>query len=202
MPIDVKTILQGLSSGQPWAFVSVFFLLIFNEIGLPLPIVYESLLLFAGYQVARGQLHFIPIALFGLLGSTFGASLVFGVFYAFGGPILRLPFLDNHLGKIKTLKQELLRREIWAVTLARLTPGLIGLTGVAAGLLRLNYLKFVLGVMLSNLVWAVIVLSVGYFWGETSEFFSGWLGWFFGIFVLVVSALIFKHFLNKIKGIK
>ena len=165
-------LLHGLQSGDPRSYLSVFLLLIFNEIGLPLPIVYESILLFTGFKFSRGHPEYLLSAGFGSLGSVLGASLVFFLFYLSGARFLKLGFFKKRWEQIDFLKSEFSRNQIMTVALGRLAPGLVGLTGVAAGLLHLSYFKFVIGVSVSNLVWSVIMISVGYFFGETSERFS------------------------------
>lgn len=200
MIVNPKLLIHGLENGDTGSLISVFFLLIFNEIGLPLPIVYETILLYTGYRLSRGQTGFVSTALFGALGSMVGASLVFVIFYIFGNKILRSRFLRSHLNKVQALKKELGKREILAVAFARLTPGLINLAGAAAGVLHLNYLKFILGVLLSNLVWAVVMITAGFFFGEASVYLSGKLAILLGLISLLVFLLIFKRILAKLKS--
>lgn len=199
MIFDPKTLIYGVESGDPGSLVYVFFLLIFNEIGLPLPIVYESLLLFSGYKISRGYPGFLLTSVFGALGSAIGASLVFAFFYLFGEGLLHSKFLYKYHEKVKLVKKELLKREIMAVALARLTPGLVGLAGVAAGALRLNYFKFLVGVLASNLVWAAVMITAGYFFGETSQHFSGKIMAVISFGALIAFLFFFKKVLSRMK---
>lgn len=199
MILNPRLLIQGLEEGNPSSLISIFFLLIFNEIGLPLPIVYETLLLYTGYRLSQGQGGFLLTALFGVFGSALGASLVFLFFYIFGAKILRSRFLRSRLDKIKALKKELEKREILAVAFGRLTPGLVNITGATAGALRLSYFKFILGVLLSNLVWAVVMITAGYFFGEASVFLSGKVTIALGIISLVVFLTLLKRILSKLK---
>lgn len=201
MIFSPRELIHGVESGDPKSLASVFFLLIFNEIGLPLPIVYETLLLFTGYKLSRGQPGYLATAVFGAFGSAVGASLVFLFFYVFGGSLLKSRFWQSREQKMAVLKKELAKREVLAVTLSRLTPGLVGLTGVAAGVLRLNYLKFVAGVLTSNLVWAVVMVSAGYFFGETSERFSGRVAAVIGFVSLAVFLVVIKKIFARLKNL-
>lgn len=207
MILNPHLLYRGLRAGDPAALASVFLLLIFNEIGLPLPIVYESLLLFAGFRLSHGEFRYLATAAFGSLGSTLGASLVFFVFYIFGAAILRTRFFKNRKEKIDLLKGELSRREVLAVALSRLTPGLVGLTGVAAGILRLSYLKFALGVFLSNLVWAVVLISAGFALGksyprtEAFSTFGGKISLVLSLSALLLFFFVLKRMIDKIKKV-
>lgn len=200
MIFDPRQLIHGLELGDSRSLVSVFFLLIFNEIGLPLPIVYETILLYAGFKLSRGQTGFLTTAVFGAFGSMVGASLVFIIFYIFGDRILKSRFLRSHLNKVQALKNELGKREILAVAFGRLTPGLINLAGAAAGVLHLNYFKFILGVLLSNLVWAAVMMTAGFFFGEASVYLSGKLATLLGLISLLVFLFIFKRILAKLKS--
>lgn len=204
MFFSIKEILSGLGSGDPLSWFLVTFLLIFNEVGLPLPIVYESVLLYAGYGLAQNNSGYLVFAIFGSLGSSFGATLLFTLFFFLGPPILKSKFFRNHLGKINNLKREFLKREVMTVTLGRLTPGLLSLTSVVAGILRLNYLKFIFGVFLSNLVWAFLMISAGFMVGRLYPVGSDLTGatqkvsLVFGLAALVLFLLILKRILSKI----
>jgi len=201
MIFNPKDVIYGVESGDPKSLASVFFLLIFNEIGLPLPVVYETLLLFTGYQLSKGNPSYIFTAVFGAFGSSVGASLVFVFFCVFGDEILNSKFLSRYRNRVAKIKLEVERREIVAVTLSRLTPGLVGLTGAAAGVLRINYLKFVVGVLVSNLVWAAVMITAGFFFGETSERFSGQATAVVGLLSLVVFLFMAKRILSGLKSL-
>lgn len=201
MIFNPNDLIHGVESGDLTSLASVFFLLIFNEVGLPLPIVYETLLLFTGYQLSKGNLSYIFTAVFGAFGSAVGASLVFVFFYIFGETVLGSKYFGKYRERVRLLKKELQKRAILAVTFSRLTPGLVGLTGVAAGILRINYLKFVAGVLASNLVWAVIMITAGYLFGETSERFSGQVTAIVGLLSLVVFLLVVKKVLAGFRSL-
>lgn len=201
MIFNPNVLIHGVESGDPKSLASVFFLLIFNEVGLPLPIVYETLLLYTGYKLSRGSFAYITTALFGAFGSAVGASLVFVFFYIFGKRVLGSKYFGKYKGKIAAIKKGLQKREVLAVTLSRLTPGLVGLTGVAAGALRINYLKFVAGVLMSNLVWAAIMITAGFFFGETSDRFSGKVTLIVGLISLAVFFLVVKKILSGLKSL-
>lgn len=187
---------ENLTDLSSWA--PIFFLLVFNEVGLPLPIVYETILLYTGYELAKGQTQLLPVSAFGLLGSLIGASLVFWTFFLLGPVILASRFFLFRAEKIRVLKRELTRREILAVILGRLTPGLLSLTSIASGTLRLSYFRFGLGVVISNFAWAVLLIVAGFFLGKVVNRFED-LGVWGGRLTLVLglTALVFFLFLLK-----
>lgn len=201
MLFNPQSLIHGVESGDPKSLASVFFLLIFNEVGLPLPIVYETILLYTGYQLSHGSPSYLATALFGAFGSAIGASFVFLFFYVFGEELLNSRFLSPYKSKVAGIKSEIGRREVLAVTLARLTPGLVGLTSVAAGVLRVNYFKFLAGILTSNFIWASVMITAGYFFGETSERFSGKMTAVVGFLSLIVFLLVVKKILAGLKSL-
>ncbi|MCL5003936.1 MAG: VTT domain-containing protein [Patescibacteria group bacterium] len=200
MLIDLRILIQGLATGDPTSYISVFLLLVLNEVGIPLPIVYETLLLITGYSLAQGRFAYLFTVVFGSFGSVVGASLVFFFFYIFGPEILDSRLLRRFHAKVNLLKELISQREITDVALGRLTPGLVGLTSVASGLLRLNYFKFVLGILVSNLVWAAILISLGFFLGQTSERFSGQITLLVGFFSLIVFVFTAKRIVARLRS--
>lgn len=198
--------LAGIGSGDWQSWLLVTGLLISNEVGFPLPVVYESILLYSGYKLAQNQFGYLAVAAFGSVGSALGASLLFLVFFFLGPPILKFKFFRKHAGRIEALKRELVKDEILTVAVGRLTPGLLNLTSLTAGVLRLNYLKFILGVLFSNLVWASLLISSGYVLGRVYPAGSGLEGvtrkisLVLGLSALVIFLFIFKRIMSRVKN--
>jgi len=144
-----------------------FALLLFitiGEMGTPVPIITDGLLLVVGYGAESG--HADVVLTFGmlLLGSLLGASATYWLARLGGRPFLR------RYGRYVGLTPERLDRAetrvqhwgAWAVLVGRLTPGLLVTTNIASGLFRIPYVTFAGCVLATAAAWGVLVLGAGY----------------------------------------
>jgi membrane protein DedA with SNARE-associated domain len=72
---------------------------------------------------------------------------------------------DTFPGSIEVLTisgKDLEKRTVLAVTLVRLTPGLMQLPALATGSLHLSYAKFAAGVAISSLIYDSLIVLFGY----------------------------------------
>ncbi len=81
-----QTLLQWISH---YGYAGIFFLLMFGIIGLPIPD--ETLLIFTGHLVFKGQLHIVPTIVSAFLGSVCGITVSYSIGH-FGGYALILRY--------------------------------------------------------------------------------------------------------------
>ena len=149
-----------------YGYIGISSLLMFGIVGLPVPD--ESLLLFAGYLVHKGDLRLVPTIVAACLGSLCGitASYCLG---RFGGAVLIRRF-----GHLVHLSEENLRRARdwfskagkWALFFGYFIPGVRHLTAYAAGTSRLDYRFFALFAYTGGVIWSSGFVSAGYFFGK------------------------------------
>ena len=122
----------------------------------------------AGLLVAQGTLGFIPATLACLVGIVVGDSLLFFLGRFISAPLLtRAPFrwiiskdaLDN-------ASRWLDRRGAAVIIASRFIPGTRLPTYIAAGSLKLPFLKFLFYFMIGSLIWTPILVGLSVFFGE------------------------------------
>jgi membrane protein DedA with SNARE-associated domain len=151
-----------IGQGHPVALSTLFLVVVFTEIGIPFPFVLDTALLLAGYQ------HGLSVQLlytFGVvfIGRQFGAAIVYWASRLLGTKLLnwidkRFPKIRIHIERISS---KLSSRAPLAVAIPRLS-GILHLTSIAAGIIRLPFPSFSLGVALSALIFdgAIIILGI------------------------------------------
>lgn len=181
---------------------AVLLLLFVEEMGVPLPIPGDLILLYAGYRVSTGQLNFLEILLFSTLGVVIGSSALFFLFRVAGRP-----FIKKH-GKYFFLPPDRFHKlDKWfekkgdsAVLIGRFIPGLrVFLSGIA-GLSDLKYSHFLIQIVFASLIWTGLFTGLGYYLGEKWENFAAVIHQysyiFFFIFIIGILFYFIKH-MNK-----
>lgn len=155
--------------GDTGVFLAVFFLLVFGELGIPFPFVLSSILVFLGYNISRDAIEMIPLILVLIVGRQIGSGMLYMLSRRMGEPFIGwlsklIPAIVRHRD---WLTKKLNEREWQAVFIGRFTPGLLIPTSLVAGMVRLRYVHFALGIFLSGLVWDAAVIGSGIFAGYT-----------------------------------
>lgn len=155
--------LDALGQGNVAALGALFTVLALGEFGVPFPYVLQGVLFFIGCQISQGAAQVIPILLMLALGRQFGSVIVYWLARLAGVPVLG--WYGRHFrllqGRLDRLKEKLSRQTPLAVAAGRLTPGLLMPTSILCGAMRLRYLHFALGVLLSAVVWDWTFISFG-----------------------------------------
>jgi membrane protein DedA with SNARE-associated domain len=154
----------SVSLDNPGSLAVLFGMGVMTEIGIPLLFAVEIFLLFASYYVGPSSIQVPLIILMLLLGGIAGASILYWLSYFLGDPFLNwlskyLPWLCRRLEQIKARINE---RTTTAVTLVRLTPGFLQVPSLVTGSLRLKYLRFILGVIFSIVIYDIVIVAFGY----------------------------------------
>ena len=135
-----------------------------KEIGVPSPGVTQGALVFAGYQLSRGDvLSFGGITMAIVLGGFFGASFVYSASRYWGGRLVArygryLHLTEESLEKVRSRLQS---KVFVPVFLGRSVPGMMAPTSIASGTMRLPLSRFMGGVALSLAFWAAIFIAAG-----------------------------------------
>jgi membrane protein DedA with SNARE-associated domain len=152
-----------------YGYAGLFVLLMLGIVGLPIPD--ETLLVFCGYLIWRGQLHFGLTFLWGFLGSGCGISLSYLIGRNFGnkaidryGKYIRLtPERAQHVTALFH------RIGAWVLTIGYFVPGLRHFTALIGGMSHLTYWKFARYAYSGAAIWVATFLTLGYFVGEGWE---------------------------------
>jgi membrane protein DedA with SNARE-associated domain len=166
--IRSRVLESTFDSSNPSGLLILFFLAAITDIGIPIPFVLDSILLLTAYRVwAMHDPHWSPMVWIIIMlfsGRQLGSGILYLISRSLGKIFYnwtkrRVPSVGNRLDSFCG------RLSHWAplaVTTGRLTPGLLQVTTVAAGLIRLRFIYFVLGVALSSVIYDGILVLLGF----------------------------------------
>lgn len=147
-----------------WYLGGVFFVLLLEELGVPLPFVTSSLMVALGVQWREGLLPLWSILLTSLAASIAGSTVLYALGRLGARPVLirfgRLWRLSDD--RLRQLEARAGKRAFWAILSARFVPGMTQTASVVAGTLRLPLPMLSAAVFVASLGWTIFWLSGGY----------------------------------------
>ena len=159
----LATLAASISVDNPGGLAAIFGLTVAADIGIPFPFALDTILFFTTYKMGALSWPVFLIILMLLGGSLLGTSILYWVSRLLGprfvdwvgrrSKFLRRNFeqFQNRLGKWK----------IPVIVAARLTPGLMQVSSMAAGTMRLPYYQMVLSIVFSFIVYDGILIALG-----------------------------------------
>jgi len=145
----------------------IFILTTIESAGIPIPS--EIVMPYGGFMASsHGILHVVYVAFIGTLGTCLGSSI--GYFTgAWGGKQL----VDKYGKYLGATPQKRIKAERWfskygeaACIYTRLLPVVRSLVNVPAGLLGMDYKKFLAYTMIGAFPWCMALAFIGYILGE------------------------------------
>lgn len=155
-------------------YPGVFLLMAIESAGIPVPS--EVIMTYGGFISApRGIVGIVAVAIIGSLGTGLGSAIGYFV-GAWGGK----PFVDKYGGIFGISPQKMLWAERWfckygehACIYTRLLPVVRTIVNVPAGLLGMDFRKFIAYSMLGAFPWCLVLASIGFVLGENWESIMG-----------------------------
>jgi membrane protein DedA with SNARE-associated domain len=154
----------AFSTGNPSGLLILCLLAVIADIGIPIPFVLDSILILTAYHsgpLSKSAL-LIVAALF--VGRQIGSAILYLLSRVVGK--IFLDWLQRHFpsigSRLDVFKSRLNHWAPLAVATARLTPGLLQITSVAAGAIRLRYSLFVAGITISSIIYDGILILLGF----------------------------------------
>ncbi len=191
-------------------YPSLFGYVFVEELGVPLPIPGDALLLFLGIKSLEGEANFWLVLFITCMATFLGASILFLVARMLGRPLLikyekYLKYVHITSEDIDSMEHYMHHYGTWVLIVSRLTPGLRIIGTVAAGVLGVSYIKFISATMVGTVIWTIIYFWIGAFLGrrfaaEIEDIFGNkWL--MVGLFALglLVWYAMFKYLSPAIK---
>jgi membrane protein DedA with SNARE-associated domain len=154
----------AFSPGNFSGLLVLAFLAAITDVGIPIPFFLDTILILAAYHAGSNYLPVFMIVLALFIGRQAGSGALYLISRFLGKGFIkwlkrRFPTIGNRLDSAKLVKS---RWTPVAVVTGRLTPGLLQITSVAAGSIRLRYLHFALGVAISSLIYDAILILLGF----------------------------------------
>jgi len=154
-------------------YVGIFILMALESSIVPVPS--EAVLIPAGYFIYQGTMSFWLAFLVAILGSLIGSLISYAIAFYLGRKIVNA--LLFKYGKFFLLtKKHVVHSEKYfeehgeiTIFIGRLLPGVRHLISLPAGFSRMNVAKFSLYTVLGSGIWAVILLYIGYVFGQNYD---------------------------------
>jgi membrane protein DedA with SNARE-associated domain len=192
---------QVSSIVEHFPYVGLLLLLFLGEIGLPFP--EDATLLLSGFLIAHGVTKLVPTLLVvygGLLVTDFSLYLI-GKKY--GRRLFEHKTFQKLLtpGRFKRIEEKFKQWGIWVILLGRHIFGLRAQIFLAAGMVRMSPLKFLLADGLSAMVTMILMMGIGYVGGNSVQVLQKDISrvehFAFLAFVLLVVAWVIVRFLKS-----
>lgn len=155
---------QLLEQGNPVVFAALFAIATVIEIGVPVPLVQDTVLVLVGYEPSGRLLPLAPAVIATLTaGRVFGSSIVLWISRLLGSRFMG--WLDKRAPRVmssaRSIGSRMGKRTPLTVAIIRLTPGLLTPSTVAAGLLKVRYFYFCIGVVISSVIPDIAEIAYG-----------------------------------------
>jgi undecaprenyl-diphosphatase len=172
----LQTIDQILSLIAQYGYLIVFFGVLLESCGVPLP--GETILMAAGATAQQGHLDLGDALIFGILGAVVGDQIGYWVGREGGRP-----FVLRWGRYVLVTPERLARAERFfarhggkAVFLARFVAGLRIFGALVAGISRMRWRTFFFYNALGGMLWATATVMVGYLLGGSLDLIERWAG--------------------------
>lgn len=129
----------------------------------------ETILTLAGFFVHQGYLIFILTVIIAAAGGMLGDQLFFFLGRYYGQRLLvRFPSLSPHINRVNQL---ITKHNTGLIIGVRFMYGLRIAGPIAIGMSNIPARRFILLNIIGALIWATLIVSIGYVFGQTVQWF-------------------------------
>jgi membrane protein DedA with SNARE-associated domain len=159
----LATLAASINVNNPEGLAAIFFITMSCDIGIPFPFVLDTILFFTTYELGAFSWPVLLIILMIWGGRLLGTGILYWVSRLLGTRFVdwvgrRSKFLRRNF---EQFQNRLGRWTIPVIVAARLTPGLMQVSSVAAGTMRIPYYQVVLAIVLSSIVYDGTLIILG-----------------------------------------
>jgi len=178
-----------------YGYWTVFFGVMLENAGLPVP--GETILLVAGYFSFTGIFRVPLVMLIAACGAVVGDNIGFAVGHHFGrGFLLRVGrFVFLTPKRLEYMERYFASHGNKTILVARFITGLRVFAALLAGASKMPWRIFVVYNVLGAILWAVVITTLGYLFGQSLPLLVKWVGRSGTIFLIagiVVGLIIWK----------
>jgi membrane protein DedA with SNARE-associated domain len=154
--------------GNAGGLLVLFFLAAVTDIGVPVPFVLDTILILSAYKAwTIAYSAWAPVVLIILMlffGRQLGSAILYLISRLLGKVFSnwlkrQVPSVGNRLD---SFCDRLSRWAPLAIATGRLTPGLLQITSVAAGMQRIRYSHFALGIAIASIIYDGILVLLAF----------------------------------------
>ena len=150
-------------------YFGIFLMMVIENVIPPIPS--DVIMGLGGMAVARGQMDFVPLILWGTAGSVAGNYFWYEIGRRFGYQRLR-PLVDR-FGRWATIEWEeveklhdfFVKHGQWVVFILRFLPAGRTIISLPAGMVRMSHWRFTLATAAGSLIWNCVLVGAGYYLG-------------------------------------
>jgi membrane protein DedA with SNARE-associated domain len=153
-----------------WGYWAILIGLLGENAGIPLP--GETILLFASFLAYKHEhLHLQWVIVVGIVAATLGDNVGYFIGHRGGRPLLQRwkSFFRVDEADIRAGEEFLNRRGALAIFMARFIAGMRIVAGPLAGVLQMEWKRFVLANAAGAAVWVTTIALLGYTFGSEFE---------------------------------
>jgi membrane protein DedA with SNARE-associated domain len=159
----LATLASSISVDNHAGLVAIFFIALSCDIGVPFPFVLDTIVFFTTYEVGALSWQVLLVLVMLLGGSMMGTSILYWISRLLGPRFVawlgrRSKFLQRGLERFQN---RLDKWKIPVIVAARLTPGLMQVSTVAAGTMRVSYSQMVLCIIFSFIAYDGTLVALG-----------------------------------------
>lgn len=156
--------MDAVTQGSVSALIALFLVAALTEVGVPFPFVIDGVLFITSYESGLWSAQVLRVILALLLGREVGSAVIYWLCRFLSNTFItwlgkRFPTLSD---KLVWLNTRLSSRAPLAVAIARLTPGLLTPSSVAAGCIAMRYYYFALGIVLASIIADGALIAFGF----------------------------------------
>ena len=187
---------------QQWGYLTIFFGMLLENAGLPLP--GETITLLGGYAAGNGTLQFPLVVAAAAGGAILGDTIGYWVGRRAGWPlVLRLGrLLRRPPEQLEAFRSSFLRHSGKSVFFGRFIAVLRVLAGPMAGALGMPYPRFLLCNAGGALLWAVLMVSLASLagrWVPLERMLEGVMEFGIGVLVLLLLLLLVPALIARLE---
>jgi len=160
--------LSGLVAvSNPAGLAVIFGMVVFADIGIIIPFILEPALFLITFQSGPFSLPVLLFVLMMACGRQGGTAILYWASRLIGTKIGRVirhyfpQFAARFEKRLEQFERRLGSRQSIALAIARLTPGLVQVSTIAAGSLRINFLNVMAGAFIAGIIYDLTIVFLG-----------------------------------------